>query len=571
MVRAALTEAKRQARVALHENFQMAVDYLEGRQLDDVERELRERYERTQTGDIGGQIAAQILPLTERYIAEAANAYNRPVTRRLVRADGTVDEERTRQLSALTRDSSYDEYMHRVDQYTVLLKTCCLWYQARGGKLRPVVVYPHDVWPVMPDDDWAQASDQDDYAGHVVELYNAEDESRADGRSFAWTEPAQTIFYSGGDPFTPHTGGVTRWPNVFDWPQTVDADGHMGETVTLPLQTLTYWHYRLPIGELIVDTDPSIALANREINLQLSILLDTLAHQGWATMLLSLLNPDSPPTTFSAGPRSGLAIGAGETASLLSSGVSYNELVSVLQATMRMLAIAHRQSPSDFSTEAAAATSGFAKMVDSLPKIEARDERIARLKATEAKVAWPRLGSIGLRLGYFAGSVEELAKLSMLTEFSALTFPRTSQERTLEEAHDIAHGMTTPAKLLAAKRGITIAEAELEVDANRGLVSEEGDTPADDASLTPVLDAAQVASLQGVVSSVVERKLPRDSAVQLIVLGYPLTARQAEDLLGTAGAEPPEPPPAAAPPPAPAAPPPVQRESLLGRLLRDQE
>lgn len=522
------------------ELFALSVDYLEGRQLDDVESELSDRYERTQTGGRGGQIAPQTMPLTERYVAEAANAYNRSVTRALVDADGNVDERSTDELRRMLDACSYDETMHRNDQYAVLLKTSLVWYQARAGALRPMLVWPHDVWPIAAQDDWTDVADQADYAAHVVQLAQDAGSTIDKQNRYVWLEPAQTAFYRGATPYKPDAGGMTRYPSAYLWPQAVDGLTPLdGSEQLLPLQMLTYWHYRKPVGELIIDNDPAIAVANRELNLQLSILLDTLAHQGWATMLLSLLNPDSAPTTFSAGPRNGISIQAGESASMLSSPVNYTDLVGVLSEWTRLLAIAMRQSPNDFSTQAQGAQSGFAKLVDSLPKLEQREERLARLKATEARVAWPRLAAIGSAIGQFTAPVEQLAKLTLRTEFSPIEFPQTVQERAVSEDHDIRHGLTTPARILAKRRGIPIADAVAEVNENLGIDPESsadaaGTQAGDDVQKT-ALNGAQTASMVNIVSAIAARQIPRNAGVSMLQTSFRVSREEAEQIVGDAG------------------------------------
>ena len=539
-IRDALDTARNAEAKFDRELFSMSVDYLEGRQLSDVEAELNSRYERTQSGDRGGQIAAQTMPLTQRYVSEAANAYNRPVTRTLHNEDGTPDEQTTAELTEFLEECSYDETMHRNDQYTVLLQTNLVWYQSRAGKLRPTIVWPHDVWPIQSPDDWASVADQSDYAAHVVQL--TEDGSSDNQNRYAWLEPAQTAFFCGETYATPDSDGLTRYDNVFAWPQTVDGETPLdGETRTLPLQMLTYWHSRLPVGELVIDNDPAIAIANRELNLQLSILLDTLAHQGWATLLVNLMNPDAAPSTFSAGPRNGIALTVEESATLLSSPVNYTDLVNVLSQWSRLLAIAMRQSPNDFSTQATAAQSGFAKLVDSLPKIEARSERTTRLKATEARVAWPRIGAVGSALGRFTKPLEQLSRLTLHTEFAPLEFPTSVDERTREEEHDIRHGLTTAAKILAKRRGISIDEAEAEVNLNLGVDPEAdadaaaaGAAGADDVQKT-ALNGAQTASMVQIVTAIAAKQIPREAGIQMMITSFRVPREEAEALVGSAG------------------------------------
>lgn len=566
--------------VASRETFAIAVDYLEGRQLIDVETELNARYERTQSGDRGSRIAAQVIPLTARYVDEAATAYTKPVVRTLVRPDGEPDEENTAALQAMLADAGFDDAMSRLEQYTVLLKSAGLWMQARGGALRPQVVWPHLITPVLPDDDWSSVSDQNDYAGHVIELFTAGGGSKQRMR-YAWCEPAQVAFYSGVDPYTPDSEGITRHESAFRWPQTVDAQGISGTTSMLPLQMLTIAHDRAPVGELIIDNDPAVVLANRELNLQLSILLDTLAHQGWATLLVNLLNPDSPPSMFSAGPRNGLALGAGESASMLTSPVNYTDLMTVLQTWVRMLAMTMSQSPNDFSAQAQAAASGFAKLVDSLPKVESRRRRIERWRTFERRIAWPRIAVIGDALGLLTGGVEYLAGLTLSAEYQPLEFPESVPERVARETHELDRGLTTPAKVLAKRSGKSLEEAEAEVAENLGEAEDE-ETEADGAEPRPdepdiqrtALNGAQVTSMQGIVMAAAAGELPRDSAVAIIEVAFQLSAADADRIVGDAGKQPISPAlkEASTQQKPPASPPLPQREptpgEAIGQLIR---
>jgi len=49
------------------------------------------------------------------------------------------------------------------------------------------------------------------------------------------------------------------------------------------------------------------------------------------------------------------------------------------------------------------------------------------------------------------------------------------------------------------------------------------------------LNGAQVASLQGIVQSVAEKALPRESGIAMMLAAFPVTAAQAEAIMGTVG------------------------------------
>jgi len=469
-IRAALREAKRLARKRMGAEFDLAIDYLENRQIEDVRGELSTRYRRTQAGEAGQRIEPVCLPLTERYIAEAANAYNRPVMRSLVNESGEEDEEATKALRAALEECAYDETMHRLEQLTILLGSCGLWFQAKRGMLRPVIVYPHLIHPVAPVDARAfDPADQDDYQAFVVSVSNA-----AQGeKPVTWCSlsPADHTYYEASDPYEPRRF-LETYRNPFAWPQMVDTDDSRGKLMAnAPLQLLTIWHRRKPVDDLLADCDPEIVYLNRELNVQWSVLLDTMRTQGWAQMYLKLIDPSTPPAAVSYGSRFVLPLSPGEEMGSLNAGNDYGGLVETLKAALRTFAMCKRMSPSDFAIDGSGPESGFAKLIDSLPKIEARQERIRRLVSMEQR-AWPRIGAILRYLGKLPG---DPTKLKLRVEFADVEFPRTVAEEAQAQEHEFRHGLSSPAEVLMKRLGITREEAEGRLTENKGKGAEQGE------------------------------------------------------------------------------------------------
>jgi hypothetical protein len=469
-IRNLLLDAKKQARARMRGENEKAIDFLENRQIEHVRGELSRRYQRTQAGGAGQVIEPVTVPLVERYIAEAADAYNRPVTRKVLGEDGAELEEQTKTLNEELDRAGYNERLHRVDQVNNLLGGCGLWFQAKRGMLRPVVAYPHQIHEVAPTSgEFMDPGDPEDYAGYVVEMHwAAHDSSKPEQGAFALLSPAEVTYYTSsmGDPFEGvEPASIRTYANPYRWPQVVDTDDQRGMEADLPLQMLTLWHKRMPVGCVVADTDSDITAANLELSVQLSVLLDTIRIQGWAMPVLKLTNPESAPANMSWGARFPLALALGEAAEMLTSNAPYAQIIEALNSFVKFLAIAHRQSPNDFSLNATAAASGFAKLVDSLPKLEARRERLARLKYIEERVAWPRIASILRYLGKpgFSGDV---SKMHLSVEFADIEFPQSVDERARLEEHEIKHNLTTPAKILAKRKGIPIEEAEAEITEN---------------------------------------------------------------------------------------------------------
>ena len=464
-VRASLREAKRLARKRMVREFDLAIDYLENRQIEDVRGELATRYRRTQDGGSGQRIEPLCLPLTERYIAEAASAYNKPVKRELVDSvSGVKNEEATKELNDALEECSYDETMHRMEQVSVLLGSCGVWFQAKRGALRPVIVYPHLIYPVQQDSAEAfDAADQADYLGHVIAVVRSES-GKSHAQTWALITPAEHIYFEARDPYAPDKI-LDTYPNPFRWPQMVDTEDSKGKLVdNAPLQLMTIWHRRKPIDEILPDCDPEIVYLNRELNVQWSVLMDTMRTQGWAQMYMQLMNPETPPTSIAYGSRFVLPLSPGESVGAVNAGNDYAGMVEVLKASLRTFAMCKRMSPQDFAIDGAAPASGFAKLIDSLPKIEARNERVRRLVQAEQQVAWPRIGAI---LRYLGKLSVDPTKLKMRVEFAGIEFPETADETAQKQEHEFKHGLSSPAEVLAKRLGITVEEAQVKIDERR--------------------------------------------------------------------------------------------------------
>ena len=251
-------------------------------------------------------------------------------------------------------------------------------------------------------------------------------------------------------------------------PQTVDTNDGRGASQLLPLQMVTAWHDRAPDGAILPDTDIPVVDLNREVNVQWSMLLDTISHQGWSQLVANVADPTAPPSVVQVGPRNVLVLGPGETMTALDAATNYTGIVDVLTAFVKMLAQSKNLSPNDFElTGATAPASGFAKLLDMLPKVQSRQRLGERFTRMEAELAWPRIAVIGRHLGVFGQSVEQLAGMRLRTSFADVEVPRNVDEETKRQDFDLKHGLTTPARILAGREGITVDEAQERIDENR--------------------------------------------------------------------------------------------------------
>lgn len=464
---------KLKGREEMRTRTELAADYLDGRMRDDIVAELQHRFPRSQDGDAGQEIQPFTVPLVQRYVEEAADAYNRDVRRYFVDENGEENDatrEQTDKLARMLEPARYEEVMHRNEQLMLVLKSNCLWYEAKRGKLRVVPRYACDVYPVMGNDAaFVEASDPDDYAAFVMELFWAtEDLSKAQERTFAFVTAAQIAYFVGRGPNEPERV-LSTYANPYRWGQVVDErapDGALkpAQERDAPGLMLTFWQPKLPMGELLPETDTDIVEVNRELNIALSALLDIIRFQGHAVMVKQVANPSDPKVYQSHGVRFPVIASIADQVSALSFANDYAGQMTVLKDIVRLVALLKRMSPNDFSIDGAPLASGFAKLVDSLPKLEARRERLRPLKYFEEHVAAPRLVAIGTTLRLLDDSAK---KMRLRCQFADVEFPETQDERSKRIETDIKHNLTTPAHILAKQMRITIDEAESIIDENR--------------------------------------------------------------------------------------------------------
>jgi hypothetical protein len=454
-------------RQKMTQQYKLAIDYLENRQLDDTRNELNNRFPMSMQIDQGQAIQPVVMPLAERYIAEAASIYNKPLTRTLVGEDGKENAE-TKAQTKKYQDflgAVYDEKMHRNEHLTVLLRSSVVVYEAKRGKLRAAIRYPHDVYPLAPENPgFVEASDPEDYEGFLIEIFGATSgvTGQKSMRTFALYTHGEVQFWLGESP-DKLKDRLSVFDNPYEWEQAIeDVDYASGDRAVtkkvVPGRMVTFWHMRYPLEGVIAKTDPDIVAGNRELNIAWSSLLDTIKLQGHAVpVITSTSDKGDGKAKRRYGARWPLNLRAGETFQLASASQNYTDQVGVLQSFVKMMAALKRQSPSDFSMDQAAAMSGFAKVVDSLPKIEARAERWRRVKYMEEEEAWPRHRAIGLHLGALDASVN---KMKLRAQCAGVEFPQSEDERAKKLDTDTKYNLTSIIHELAEREGITEEEAK---------------------------------------------------------------------------------------------------------------
>jgi hypothetical protein len=446
-------------RASYREECELAVRYLNNNQVEDVTNELSRRYPLTQDGGFDQRIQPVVVPLAERYIAESASLYNHGVTRKLTLPGGEENERTKKLTSGLSRElgrMGYDEVMHANERHVVALRTSCVWFQMHRDELRPVVTLPHHVYPVAPSVEQAAemaVNDPKDYAGFVIEtVYDREVYTSAQGAMYVYVTADKTVAYTGSGPNDPEKILVEH-PHKFG------------------RNPLTFWHMAYPVNELLCSGDALIARANREINVAWSMLFDLLKMQGFAVPVKKVTNKNEPGARQAHGSRFPVVLNLEEEFKYETADAPYEKIVSVLREYAKLLAICVRENPETFSADGAVAVSGFSKLVSSLPKIEARQERARRAKAVEEQQAGPLL----IRGLIMSGKLPaEAENLELDVSYQDIEFPRTPDEVEKDLETKFHYGLSTPVKELAQRRHIAIDAARSEVEANLKEIEEMG-------------------------------------------------------------------------------------------------
>jgi hypothetical protein len=198
--------------------------------------------------------------------------------------------------------------------------------------------------------------------------------------------------------------------------------------------------------------------------------------QSYATPVKKLTDPSDPSAYQTHGARFPVVLNITEDFSYASASAPYGDLLNSLRELVKTLAILVRQNPEDFAFDAPAAVSGFSKLVSSLPKMEARQERATRARAIEQEELLPMMVAGFVSTGALP---KEAMRLEPRVEFAPVEFPMSPSEFAQDLDTRIRYNLTTPAKELARKRGISVDAARVEIEAN---AEENGSTNADPAA-----------------------------------------------------------------------------------------
>lgn len=437
-----------------------AVAMYEDRQDSITRSELQRRFPSAFEGATAGQEMLPIsIPLTRRFVIEQASAYRKPPRRYFCNEDGSESEPTKKQTDGLKRmldDACFDATRMDNERFSVLLRSVGEWWGAKNGRLKVARVFPHHLLPVEAAGFGVDPCDPEDHLGYVVELAKRRSDSE-NLRNFVYVTPDADHYYRGTEQNTPQVIDHME-ASPFEM-----EDGYNQHRITL----LTDCH-----GETFIpETDAPLSEVNVELNVALSAIMDTIRFQGHAVPVKKLSNQSNPKALQRNGARFPVVLSLVESFDMISAATNYTDQINVLREIVRMMAVANSLPPSDVSTEAPSPQSGFAKLVESLPKLQAREDRIMKLTAHERQSDLPRLLAIGIYLGYLD---ESARAMDYRVEFPDVEYPRTEMERTQRMDTDIKYGLTSPAKILAKESGITKEQAEVEVEENREASGETG-------------------------------------------------------------------------------------------------
>lgn len=456
-VQAAIRRAKRQAKDRYARECQLALDYLEGDQIQDTRAQIRQRYKRRQEGSMAGQeIMPIVLPLVARFADEAASIWTKPVSYELVDESGEKNDELSAAYEKMLERASYFEVMQELHRRIITLRAAGVWHQWAHGGPRPQVFHAGDIYPIADRSPVGMSpADQRDYVGFAVEtMWSEADVGRADAHTFAALFDESTVYYQGASASEPERV-IEEEDNPYRW---MHADGEVR-----PGKMFSVWHHRRPLDSLFPGAVSPVVLGNRELNVMFSLLLDIVRWQAYGVPVLMVNHANELAARRQWGPHQAIVLqaGVGEAADMLQAASNYSQMLEILRFFVAQLAWSERMSASDLDLlgEGASITSGFSKLVESLPKIDAREDQLRRLTILEEQHSGPR--NIAMAVQHGAEGFDESAlRHRVRVKFGGVRFPETEDERAKRYETDTKYGFEDAASLLMQRDGITREEAE---------------------------------------------------------------------------------------------------------------
>ena len=437
-----------------------ALKYLDADMAPDVRSALQARYPRRQTGSpVGQKIHPVVIPMVQRFADDQANAYTKPVSYELTDADGNTNdatENATAIYQRAVEDASYQERRQELHRRMIICRAYGVWDQWAHDTLRAELFAPYEIAAIK---DGRLASDQRDYGAFSFDLGECDD-----GHEYALNEKGEVTFYKGGSAESP-----TEVTDV-EQHEYKDAKGE-------PLNMASIWSHRAPVDSLAPRAPSGVVHANHEINVALSLIIDIMRWQGYGQVVLSVTDTALQRVRRQWGPSTPLTLSAAlqESASMLQATTSFAEMIGILEFIAATVGWAERMAPSEMNLkgDGASVSSGFSKLVESIPKMEAREGQLTRLTIMEERVAGPR----NISMLVVHGDMPEAAlSYRVKVKFGGIRFPETQDERAKRYETDLDHGFVDEADLLMEREHISRNEAEERIAKNKA--SRPAPTPA---------------------------------------------------------------------------------------------
>ncbi len=429
--------------------YDTAVDYIDGDMLTDVDALLSARYPNRQRSDPRARIAPYTLPLVPYYLAELATLYDKAPKRTLVDEQGEPDEDESERLNEALSEIGYDSTLRYVHKAACLLKSAGLYWQVdEDGLPDPIFVPPQDIYPIAPETTHNPAN-QSAYVGFVLD--NRQSVRASTGlvmrRTYTLVKPE----------------GVLEYVASADQPHIVrETISQFANPYKAPLFTI--WHHEKPARELLSFAEPPILNANRNLNVQFSVLHDIFRFQAGALPIQVVANPDvHGAMSTPVGVHFMQTLRIEESMQYLQAGNDWGALLKFLvdYANM-MLMLSRTGAGGELNMEGRQVASGFAKLIDELPKLEARESAIPQAQRNE-KRQWPILRAMLQKAKRMSAKANAL---TLQVEYASNVVPQSPQERIAELTFEFERGITSPAEYLAEKKGITQEEAKTRIAEN---------------------------------------------------------------------------------------------------------
>jgi len=439
----------------LRSNSEEANRFYQGQHRSDVEAYLRQHFPQSMARR---SLVADVTNFTARLVERGANIWDETPRRTYLTPGG--DELASDDKTVVALDSQEDQRivgLRDLDRQSYLCQSGVLKieWSKRHERLIYRVIPVSNVWVVPSLSPLADPDDPQELAAIIYRLPNAGDVARF----CIWTYDTQLV-YEG---------------QTVDRPERIVPDD-TNPTRRNPLGLLPFIIAREkdPGGYFFPPFDESLIDVPMQLNVAESLQTSNLWYQSHAPLIVpkgtSLEQAWGRDSAWEEPTDDGAA---GQTR-FLTKQTPFEEVAEHIKRKLRTFAMTRGLPANDFAFEGTSPESGFAKLIDSLPLIESRQNRIQR---TGRSVEEQLVSVETAVLRFYRQPVR--TDVTVDVDFGALAMPRSQEEvervagiKRTRQLAEIALGITTPAAIVADDEGVTIEEAQ-EILQERGVVETE--------------------------------------------------------------------------------------------------